>query len=46
MPCVFFEKVFSRDDVAQDFLQNYLSETIVNRLDLSTLKTNRLSAMN
>jgi len=34
---MFFEKVFSREDVAQDFLQNYLSETIVNRLDLSTL---------
>ncbi|ETR66553.1 MAG: transposase YhgA family protein [Candidatus Magnetoglobus multicellularis str. Araruama] len=34
---MFFEKVFSREDVAQAFLQNYLSETIVNRLDLSTL---------
>jgi predicted transposase/invertase (TIGR01784 family) len=34
---MFFEKVFSRGDVAQNFLQNYLSETIVNRLDLTTL---------
>ena len=34
---MFFEKVFSREDVAQDFLQNYLSETIVNRLDLKTI---------
>jgi len=34
---MFFEKVFSREDVSRDFLQNYLSETIVNQLDLSTL---------
>ena len=34
---MFFEKVFSRKDVAQDFLQNYLLETVVKRLDLSTI---------
>ncbi|KPA10633.1 hypothetical protein MHK_009139 [Candidatus Magnetomorum sp. HK-1] len=34
---MFFGKVFSREDVAQDFLQNYLSETIVNQLNLSTI---------
>ena len=40
---MFFEKVFSRKDVAQEFLQNYLSEKIVKQLDLSTLNLEKES---
>jgi len=35
---MFFEKVFSRKDIAIDFLQNYLPENIVQRLDFSSLE--------
>jgi predicted transposase/invertase (TIGR01784 family) len=35
---MFFEKVFSRKDVAVDLVQNYLPKEIINDLDLSTLQ--------
>ena len=35
---MFFEKVFSRKDIAVDFLQNYLPENIVQRLDFSSIE--------
>jgi len=35
---MFFEKVFSRKDVAVDLIQNYLPKEIINDLDLSTLQ--------
>ena len=40
---LFFEKVFSRKDVSVDFFQNYLPESIVNRLDLSTIHLEKQS---
>ncbi|ETR66289.1 MAG: transposase YhgA family protein [Candidatus Magnetoglobus multicellularis str. Araruama] len=35
---MFFEKVFSRKDVAVDLVQNYLPKEIINDLDLPTLQ--------
>jgi len=40
---MFFEKVFSRLDVATDFLKNYLSQEIVDKLDLSTIQHEKKS---
>jgi len=34
---MFFEKVFSRKDVAVDLVKNYLPKEIINDLDLSTV---------
>jgi len=39
----FFHKVFSRMDVAHDFILNYLPKRIVNQLDLNTLEIDRES---
>jgi len=39
----FFQKVFSRIDVAHDFVLNYLPKKLVHRLDLSTLEIDRES---
>ena len=35
----FFQKVFSRIDVAHDLILNYLPENLVKQLDLNTLYT-------
>jgi len=39
----FFEKIFSRMDVAIDFIKNYLPEQIVKRLDLTTIQVEKKS---
>jgi hypothetical protein len=39
----FFQKVFSRHDVARDFICNYLPEKLVKQLDLNTLELDRES---
>ncbi|KPA17562.1 Transposase (putative), YhgA-like protein [Candidatus Magnetomorum sp. HK-1] len=39
----FFEKVFSRKDVAFDFVKNYLPEKIVKRLNISTIQVEKKS---
>ena len=39
----FFQRTFSRIDVAHDFISNYLPKNIVNQLDLNTLELDRES---
>jgi hypothetical protein len=43
---MFFENVFSRLDIAADFIKNYLPCHIVNNLDLSTVQLERKSFIN
>ncbi|ETR73310.1 MAG: transposase YhgA family protein [Candidatus Magnetoglobus multicellularis str. Araruama] len=43
---MFFENVFSRLDIAADFIKNYLPSHIVNNLDLSTVQLERKSFIN
>ena len=40
---MFFEKMFSRNDIATDFIQNYLPESVVNILDMTTLHLEKKS---
>ncbi|ETR66396.1 MAG: hypothetical protein OMM_12847 [Candidatus Magnetoglobus multicellularis str. Araruama] len=43
---MFFENIFSRLDIATDFIKNYLPDRIVKTLDLSTLELERKSFIN
>jgi hypothetical protein len=43
---MFFENIFSRLDIATDFIKNYLPDHIVKTLDLSTLELERKSFIN
>jgi len=43
---MFFESIFSRLDIAADFIKNYLPDYIVKRLDLSSVKLERKSFIN
>ncbi len=38
---LFFEELMSRIDVSRDFLQNYLPNEIVRKLDFSTLEISK-----
>jgi predicted transposase YdaD len=40
---MFFEKMFSRNDITTDFIKNYLPQSVVNTLDLTTLHLEKKS---